>query len=1138
MEAMRVRVGGGQREREELDVDVEEEEDKDEDQMVGLPPRGGRECLFTQEQELAIVQMVQENIAIRLRELQQRIIADRMIFNNINRVSISTLSRILQKHNFRMKQLYRVPFERNSVRVKDLCHDYVQTVLDFDATEQPHEVIYVDEAGFNLAKTRRRGRKIVGQRAVVNVPGQCGENITLCSAISVQGVLHHLATLGPYNTGQIIVFLDALHAVVQDKPQQPRPSHYHNTASQKGRGRRSSDDISMLTEAVVGFIGKVADDTVQKNTIGTFSNQKLWVDKTIHDALRSRSAAYNTGLATGDMNEYKAASYSVRRVVKDAKRHNGRKLESQFQNGGSRILWQGLRTITDYKTPSSKMVNADAFLADELNTFYARFEAAANHASGASGTTSMHAERAGEVNTFTISEHDVRRAFKRVNTRKAAGPDGITGRVLKACTDQLAPVFTEIFNLSLEQSVVPSCFKQSTIVPVPKKPQPACLNVYRPVALTSVVIKCFERLTVLDFDATEQPHEVIYVDEAGFNLAKTRRRGRKIVGQRAVVNVPGQCVASGNSVHSHGPIVYTRDQLLAFRNTPMLLEEKPDIPRELRRRRRGNRAGALCRNKRRRYRPTLPSIVMGNVRSLPNKMDELAALTRHQREFRECSIMLFTESWLTKLTPDTTVALDVFDLLRADRTMESGRRKGGGLAVFVNNRWCKTGHITIKEQICCKDIELLAASMRPYYLPREFSHVIAIAAYIPPSADASSSSPTSLCTAISSQTIHYTPNSPPLPIPSSQHSIQYTLPLTEAQVRMELRKIKARKAAGPDGISSRLLKTCADQLCSILLYMFDLSLKLGKVPQIWKTSCAVPVPKTPRPKDFGDYRPVSLTSHLMKTLERLVLTHLRPLVSPSMDPLQFAYQPGIGVEDAVMFLLNRAIAHLEKAGSTVRVMFFDFSSAFNIIQPALLRDKMVYMPGYWTTSQTDHTPQGTVLAPFLFTIYTADFMFSSATCQLQKFSDDSAIVGLITNDDDRDYRGLIKNFVDWCQRSCLQINAGKTKELVVDFRRNKQILSPVNNHQCQGRDIVRVDSYKYLGVHLNNKLDWTNNTEAIYKKGQSRLFLLRRLRSFGVQGELLKTLFDSVVASAIFYGVVCWGSSISTADRKRLDKRD
>ncbi|KAL1276896.1 hypothetical protein QQF64_023569 [Cirrhinus molitorella] len=133
-----------------------------ENRMVAQPPRGGRQRLFSEQQELAIIEMVRENNAIRLRDLQQRIIADGNVFNNINRVSISTLSRILHKHNFRMKQLYRVPFERNSVRVKDLRRDYVQTVLDFDAAEMPHEFIYVDEAGFNLAKTRRRGRNMKG----------------------------------------------------------------------------------------------------------------------------------------------------------------------------------------------------------------------------------------------------------------------------------------------------------------------------------------------------------------------------------------------------------------------------------------------------------------------------------------------------------------------------------------------------------------------------------------------------------------------------------------------------------------------------------------------------------------------------------------------------------------------------------------------------------------------------------------------------------------------------------------------------------------------------------------------------------------------------------------------------------------
>ncbi|KAL1268802.1 hypothetical protein QQF64_034165 [Cirrhinus molitorella] len=145
--------------------------------------------------------------------------------------------------------------------------------------------------------------------------------------------------------------------------------------------RRSSDDVNVFAEAVVGSIGKLADDTIPLRCI-------------------------QHGLATGNMDEYKAASYSVRRAVKEAKRRYRKKLESQFQQSDSRSLWQRLRTITDYQRPSSRMGNADASLADELNTFYARFEAAAYHASGASGTNSMHAERAGEANTFTISEHD------------------------------------------------------------------------------------------------------------------------------------------------------------------------------------------------------------------------------------------------------------------------------------------------------------------------------------------------------------------------------------------------------------------------------------------------------------------------------------------------------------------------------------------------------------------------------------------------------------------------------------------------------------------------------------------------------------------------------------------------------------
>jgi len=61
----------------------------------------------------------------------------------------------------------------------------------------------------------------------------------------------------------------------------------------------------------------------------------------------------------------------------------------------------------------------------------------------------------------------------------------------------------------------------------------------------------------------------------------------------------------------------------------------------------------------------------------------------------------------------------------------------------------------------------------------------------------------------------------------------------------------------------------------------------------------------------------------------------------TMNPLQFAYQPHIGVEDTIIFLLHRAYSHQEEAGSVVRVMFFDFSSAFNTIR--LLGTKLLDM---------------------------------------------------------------------------------------------------------------------------------------------------------------------------------------------------
>ena len=347
----------------------------------------------------------------------------------------------------------------------------------------------------------------------------------------------------------------------------------------------------------------------------------------------------------------------------------------------------------------------------------------------------------------------------------------------------------------------------------------------------------------------------------------------------------------------------------------------------------------------------------------------------------------------------------------------------------------------------------------------------------------------------------------------------------------------------------RLLKTCAAELGEPLQRIFNLSLRLGRVPTIWKTSCIVPVPKKNRTSELNDFRPVALTSHLMKTLERLILNLLRPQVQHAQDRLQFAYQPDVGVEDAILYMLHRIHSHLDKGSGTVRILFLDFSSAFNTIQPPMLHDKLNRMgvepylvnwiddyltdrPQYVrlkditsdTVVSSTGAPQGTVLAPLLFTLYTSDFCYNSELCHLQKYADDTAIVGCIRGDREEEYRSLVGDFALWCHTNRLQLNTSKTKELVIDFGRSRPSPRPV---LLDGAEVEAVNSYKYLGVWLDNKLDWKTHTSYLYGKTQSRLYFLRRLRSFNICSKLLWMFYQSVVASVLFYTVVCWGGSIN-----------
>ncbi len=272
--------------------------------------------------------------------------------------------------------------------------------------------------------------------------------------------------------------------------------------------RAASDgDIEAYSDTVTCFIRKCIDDVVPTKTIRIYPNQNPWINSDVRSALSARTSAYKSG----NTDDRKQASYDLRRSIKAAKRTYKNKVEEHFNNNNPRSMWQGINNITGFKGNKAATVNIAASLPDELNTFYARFEA-----DNTAHTESAAAAAAEEVSPLTLSVADVTRSFKRVNIRKAVGLDGIPGRVLKACAFQLAGVFTDIFNLSLSLSVVPSCFKKFTIVPIPKKNKITCLNDWRPIALTPIFSKCFVKFAddttviglITDNDETAYREEV------------------------------------------------------------------------------------------------------------------------------------------------------------------------------------------------------------------------------------------------------------------------------------------------------------------------------------------------------------------------------------------------------------------------------------------------------------------------------------------------------------------------------------------------------------------------------------------------------------------------------------------------------
>ncbi|XDV41036.1 hypothetical protein PO909_009977 [Leuciscus waleckii] len=248
----------------------------------------------------------------------------------------------------------------------------------------------------------------------------------------------------------------------------------------------ASEDIHDYTETVSYYINWCTSICVPSRTVRIFPNQKRWFNGDIRLKIKQRQVAFKAG--NGE--EYKKARYDLRKRVKVAKKAYSQKLESHYMQNDTRSMWQGIQSVTNYnKRSTNRMEIKDATLPDCLNNFYARFDRL-------NGDTPSKLGLNTEECALHVTQEQVRKVFGQLNPRKAVGPDGVSPKVLKVCGEQLAGVYTDIFNLSLTHGVVPRLFKSSIIIPVPKKANTSTLNDFRPVALTSVPMKCLEKLVL------------------------------------------------------------------------------------------------------------------------------------------------------------------------------------------------------------------------------------------------------------------------------------------------------------------------------------------------------------------------------------------------------------------------------------------------------------------------------------------------------------------------------------------------------------------------------------------------------------------------------------------------------------------
>lgn len=408
--------------------------------------------------------------------------------------------------------------------------------------------------------------------------------------------------------------------------------------------------------------------------------------------------------------------------------------------------------------------------------------------------------------------------------------------------------------------------------------------------------------------------------------------------------------------------------------------------------------------------------------------------------------------------------------------------------------------------------------------------------------------------------------SEPTHTPNDQDWSRARTIVTEDRIKWAIKTFKPYKSAGLDEIFPALLQWGVDVLTPWLAVIYQACLALNYVPLEWREVKVIFIPKPGKP-DYTQpkaYRPISLTSFLLKTLERLCDRHIRdgPLRELPLNKQQHAYSTGKSTESALHSVISKIECAVDYKCSSLAV-FIDIEGAFDktifhSINAALEEHGVDSTLRGWITNMlrlravqvtvNDTTraivakgcPQGGVLSPLLWNLVVDSLIkrLNDRGYYTVGYADDITIIinGTHENTLCNLMRQALKIVEDWCKEYKLAVNPTKT-ELVLFTKKRK--LATLQLPRFFGTTLSLSTETKYLGIYLDKQLNWSKHTDYITTKASIALWQCKRLlgRNWGLSPKITHWLYTTVIRPIITYGSLVWWprTNLSTA-QKDLEK--